>query len=469
MERLNKIGLLQPVHALDVKDSPLGIGFEKLDRAVFDPGKAYDKVAAIGVKWIRLQSGWARTESEKGVYHFGWLDEIVDNLIRRGLRPWLCLCYGNALYTPAAATVFGAVGCPPIHTDEEKQAWHNYVAALTAHFHGRIQWYEVWNEPDGQWCWKHGVSGIEYGEFVKATASAVKAGDPEAKVIGGSTCLRDLKWLNAALATGAAEVMDALTYHAYCHDEAGGMDRVHALRALCHAYNPAIEMIQGETGTQSRSDGAGALRGGAWTPDRQARFLLRHLVADLMDEVKFASYFSCMDMIEALNGTVGDKASYLDFGYFGVLAANFDENGFATGEYTPKPSYRALQSLAVLFRDGVRKAELPVEFHADPSRRIMDNDTPAKELLYGGFRKPNGAAAFFYWKPTDLLTTSFEGTVTIECAMLPEPVRMIDPMDGSIYEIPENMTDKDDNGVIRFAHLPVFDYPLVLTFGEFFR
>ena len=123
MNRLTKIGALKPKASGDIVESRIGIGFEKLDRNVFDPEKAYDKVAAIGVKWVRLQSGWARTEQEKGVYSFEWLDLIVDNLIRRGLRPWLCLCYGNGLYGEDAARVFGAVGCPPIHTEEQKTAW----------------------------------------------------------------------------------------------------------------------------------------------------------------------------------------------------------------------------------------------------------------------------------------------------------------------------------------------------------
>ena len=34
--------------------------------------------------------------------------------------------------------------------------------------------------------------------------------------------------------------------------------------------------------------------------------------------------------------------SILDYGYFGILAAEFGPDGRATGEYSPKPSYRAL-------------------------------------------------------------------------------------------------------------------------------
>ena len=92
MERLIPAGKLPQKTSLDIPFSKIGIGFEKLDRAVFDPEKAYDKVARIGIKKIRLQSGWQRTEKEKGVYDFAWLDDIVDNLIRRGMEPWLCLC-----------------------------------------------------------------------------------------------------------------------------------------------------------------------------------------------------------------------------------------------------------------------------------------------------------------------------------------------------------------------------------------
>lgn len=75
------------------------------------------------MKWARLQSGWQRTEKEKGVYDFKWLDGIVDKMLEIGVEPWLCLCYGNSLYTDSAKKVFGAVGCPPIKTEEERKAW----------------------------------------------------------------------------------------------------------------------------------------------------------------------------------------------------------------------------------------------------------------------------------------------------------------------------------------------------------
>ena len=67
MFRMIPCGKLSAKSASQIKASRLGIGFEKLDRDAFDPSKAYDKLEQIGVKWVRIQSGWQKTEQEKGV------------------------------------------------------------------------------------------------------------------------------------------------------------------------------------------------------------------------------------------------------------------------------------------------------------------------------------------------------------------------------------------------------------------
>lgn len=348
MERLIKIGEIKAKNSKDIKFSKIGLGFEKLDRDAFDPTKCYDKIAALGVKWARIQSGWAKTEREKGVYDFEWLDKIVDSLISYGLKPWICLCYGNGLYSELAAQTFGCVGVPPIHDEESVAAWENYVRATVEHFKGRIDTYEVWNEPDNKSCWKTGVNATELGEFTAKTARYVKETDPDAYVIGGVACKKRLTFMNEAMRAGMADYIDGISFHEYTPDESSVAQTVSAYRALAHAYGKDLEIIQGESGSQSRSGGCGAVRKGAWTQKKQAKQLLRHAIADLAADVKFTSYFSCMDMFEALRGTVDDPESYKDFGYFGVLGATFDEDGHATGEYTPKLSYRALQVIASL-------------------------------------------------------------------------------------------------------------------------
>lgn len=463
VKNIRKVGRLNTKSAEQWKESRLGIGFEKLDRGVFKPENAYDKLAKIGVKWVRLQSGWARTEKTPGVYDFAWLDSIVDNLIARGMLPWMCLCYGNALYDDYAAQVFGAVGCPPVYTEEQKEAWRKYVTATAAHFKGRVRHFEVWNEPDGIWCWKKGVNATEYAGLVLETAAALKAGNEDAYVIGGSVLTSPITYLQEALAGGMGNVIDALSFHEYTYTEENVTQKVRALRGICGLNGISPEIIQGESGSQSRGDGHGALAEGDWTPRAQAKQLLRHLTVDLLNDVKFTSFFTCVDMIEALNGKVGDLASYLDYGYFGVLGADFDENGIATGAYTLKPSYYALQNLSALLGGKITVMDLPVIFHREEVPHLgKAMTTAAHEAVYGGFRLNNGSYALAYWKPENLMTTEWTGCVTLETTV-PGEIHLLDPMDGTVYEITNAETTPFGASMLHF--LPIRDYPLFLLFG----
>lgn len=469
MERLIKAGKVKAKMSKDVEKSIIGLGFEKLDRDVFNPEKSYKFVANSGVKWARLQSGWQRTEREKGVYDFSWLDSIVDNLIAVGTEPWLCLCYGNDLYTQRAKTVFGAVGCPPIYTEEEKLAWKNYVTAAVKHYKGRIRFYEVWNEPDGEWCWKHGPNPTELGVFIGETARAVKAADSDAKVIGLATCMDNESFLEGVAKTGCLEELYAISYHAYHVEEKGYENTYRIYKEFRDRHKPELKIIQGESGTQSRSDGCGALRGGAWTPLKQAKYLLRHLLCDIANDVMLTSYFSCMDMIEALNGEVGNVASYLDYGYFGVIGADFDENGKSTGEYSPKMSYTALQNLCSIFcNDYETNADLPLESDISYALRIYGDDFDFDKTKHIYFKKPNGSAAAAYWIPKNILTETTDTTVSVKFkkGSMNEDIHLVDLLDGNIYSLPSDMTECDGDYII-LKHIPASDSPLLLTFGDF--
>ena len=149
------------------------------------------------------------------------------------------------------------------------------------------------------------------------------------------------------------------------------------------------------------------------------------------------------------------------------MGATFDENGIATGTYTPKPSYRALQVLASIFREEYEMKELPIRLTGQSSPRIGGWDASWQEMISRTFVKPNGSSALVYWKPENLLTATLESTVTIQCAGVSGTPRLIDLLDGSVYEIPESIMKAGRNGVVTFESIPVKDSPLLLTFGDF--
>ncbi len=182
----------------------------------------------------------------------------------------------------------------------------------------------------------------------------------------------------------------------------------------------------------------------------------------------FTSHFSAMDMIEALNGKVGDKASYLDFGYFGVIQADFNEEGLATGEYTPKPSYRALQHpLHACSTERRSREQLPVRRVVNPSPRVFDKDASDSRLVMLGFRRGNGTA-LAYWEAADLMRETFDSTVSFQLAGVKDAPRLVDLMTGDVYQVPETLVKRDDLGnVVELVNLPLTDSPLLLMFGDF--
>ena len=79
---LEEIGRLKVRHARDIKASGWSIGCETMDRDYSDWDQYKHFVGMLGAKRGRLFSGWAKTEQEKGVYDFAWLDRQVREDVR---------------------------------------------------------------------------------------------------------------------------------------------------------------------------------------------------------------------------------------------------------------------------------------------------------------------------------------------------------------------------------------------------
>ena len=464
MERLIKVGKITPKSSKDIKFSKIGIGFEKLDRDVFDPEKAYDALSKIGVKKARLQSGWQRTEKEKGVYDFEWLDRVVDSLIAIDIEPWICLCYGNQLYSEPARQWYGGVGVPPICTEEEKTAWDRYVRALVSRYVGKVHYYEVWNEPDGLWRQGFGNNAAEYAEFTRVTAKACRETDPTCEVIGLALAFRR-DFAEGFGEAGGFDHVDAVTFHMYNIDEETWLSKPAFIKEIMKKHGRGhIPLIQGEGGVQSRSDGHGAMYGASWTPLKQCKYLLRHFITNLGLDFKWVSYFSCVDMIEALDGTVGDLNSYLDYGYFGVLGADFDENGKSVGTYSPKPAYYTLQALCSIFAEGADVCDVPVEAEIRETRRLLGPDFDFNNTKHWAFKRGDNYAVF-YWVPKNILSETYEGTISLKLGdeVKGKDIYLTDLIDGTVYKLDEKMVAEDG----YLVSIPALDAPLMLTFGDF--
>lgn len=129
---IKEAGFLKELDEAETKKGgKLCLGLECLDRDLWDFDRAFQLIRKTGVKRVRIQSGWQKTEKEKGVYDFGWLDNVVDKLCAAEIEPFLSLSYGNKLYCSdfekCPNVENGGVGHIPVDTEEERDGWKNYV------------------------------------------------------------------------------------------------------------------------------------------------------------------------------------------------------------------------------------------------------------------------------------------------------------------------------------------------------
>lgn len=207
------IGRLTVKSSREIESSPFSVGLETLDRSMYDPDRVYKPLGELGVKWARLQTGWARTEQSPGVYDFAWLDRVVDSVIKQGVTPWFNLGYGNKLYTPEAPDA-SAVGWIPIYKEDAQEAWLRYVRALAVQFRDRVKHWEIWNEPNIKNFWKPGEPSPElYVTFVAQTAKVIREQIPQATIIGGALAGMPTEYLKKLLACGLAQHVDKISFH----------------------------------------------------------------------------------------------------------------------------------------------------------------------------------------------------------------------------------------------------------------
>ena len=441
---LKVLGKVQPRPSAQIAASPLGIGFETLDRKMFNPEPVYPFLAELGAKWARVQTGWSRCEPAKGKYDFRWLDGIVDRLRAMGIQPWFNLGYGNQLYTPEATNQF-AVGWAPLWTEEARQAWLRFVRALAEHFRDRVRHWEIWNEPNHKNFWKpHKANAAEYVKFVSMTAPVIRQSVPGAKIVGPAVW--SPTYFRACFDSGLGELVDKVSYHWYrASPEHKYEAAVAGCREVLAEHNLDLPLWQGESGCPSQTSGIGAMNKYPWTEALQARWVVRRTLSDLRLRVELSSYFHAVDMLYPNpDGTPDGRLN--------------SKGLIRRSNYTPKPSYFAYQCLCALFDAKTHWAEQPLKVSA-----ADDLPLDQSSLLKAAFVR-QGRPLYAYWLPADLRKDLHPRTVDLAIpdandASLETPV-LIDPLTATVHELP---SAKRSNRCWQIPAVPLTDCPLIIT------
>jgi len=136
----------------------------------------------LNVKWVRMEIPWSVIEPEPGVFDWRETDRLVDLFTGSGLSV-LAVVQGSAPHAcrvenPPASFDFGA--CPPALPQYRK-----FLKIVVARYKDRVQYWEIWNEPNDATFWAPSPDPRGYAELLSAAFTTIKSADSRARVLFG--------------------------------------------------------------------------------------------------------------------------------------------------------------------------------------------------------------------------------------------------------------------------------------------
>lgn len=130
-----------------------------------------------GFNWVKQRFEWRNIEGKgKGQFEWNEPDRILDAAQAHGLK--VIARVDNQPQWASQSITWPGSGPPDKLSD-----WTDYLTALATRYKGRIQAYEIWNEPNLDIEWGgNPPDPAAYTRLLKASYEAIKAADPDATV-----------------------------------------------------------------------------------------------------------------------------------------------------------------------------------------------------------------------------------------------------------------------------------------------
>lgn len=204
----------------------LSIGADYPGTLMRDDSMAQLKTAIdeLGFRYIRFHGlfhdklGTVKLVDGKIVYNWTKVDQLIDDLLERRIKPFVELGFTPAAMATSKQTLFYWKGNTS-HPDPK--AWTALVDAFVRHVRARYgeaevrSWFfEVWNEPNLDGFWEK-ADQEAYFDLFESSARTIKAIDPQLRVGGPATA--GAAWVPELLARTAARAtpIDFVTTHTY--------------------------------------------------------------------------------------------------------------------------------------------------------------------------------------------------------------------------------------------------------------
>jgi len=161
-----------------------------------------------GIGWVRERFSWGGTEPEKGKVNWQQYDATADAFAKHGVRVY-------QIFHDSPAWSHG--GKKNTRNPADLRDAYAFAKRLAEHYKGRVQAWEVWNEPD-IFFWPD--LSDTFAGLQKAAYLGFKAGDPSLPVLIGSFCRGRCAFDENLFDAGIRDYFDIFNWHIYAPPEA---------------------------------------------------------------------------------------------------------------------------------------------------------------------------------------------------------------------------------------------------------
>lgn len=141
-------------------------------------GRDMDWIQRMVFSHVKQTFAWEDIELAPGEFHFDRADQLIAQLESKNLRVIARLSDSPDWTHPALTGDF--VDAPP----DDFALFGRFCGALAGRFRGRIDAYQVWNEPNlaREWGYRP-PDAAGYVELLRVCSEAIRAADPDAVII----------------------------------------------------------------------------------------------------------------------------------------------------------------------------------------------------------------------------------------------------------------------------------------------
>lgn len=393
-----------------------------------------DYMKKSGVKYSRYSVNWSTVEDSSGTYHWKIPDMCIDGLTKNKIIPYVCITGGHSVYSGEYT---------PVYNEQSMKAWKKWVSTFVKRYADKIDYWELWNEPNYKSFWKPEPNASEYMVLLREYKRIIDSLDPGAKILGGSLARVDLPYAKELYEMGIDSLIDIFTVHPYNRIPEAVDDPVNMpvktplwYRKSNNTYSQIYELSddvvlwQGECGYPSGRNSHGWTGNGPWGKKIQSKWLLRRLLSDIEYGAGLSGYFTLWEFD------------------FGEDDTKINRKGLLRIEdMHPKKAYEAFQNLASVVDNRYK-------LHEFDSLEFMITDEGdfegyrENEIFVTSFKKDNHIL-LMYWFTGSIQENVEPAYVKIDGVNIINN-EFVDLLHGKKYKV------KNGN------KFPLTDYPIVL-------